>query len=458
MKTFRDPVHGNIKVEHPFILELIDSPLFQRLRHIRQLGLCCLAFPGAEHSRFQHALGAYHLANVVLNGWRQNLAFELPNADRLTVLAAALLHDVGHGPYSHALEHVFSGLSHESIGQQLIRQYLGPIFERHGLQVEECCHLLLPSKAFSPASQLQPPSGANSLNASTSPSILMRDLISGPVDVDRMDYLQRDSLYTGVKYGLFDSERILDCLSPLETPQGLILVLQPKGVEAVEEFLFSRYFMYWQVYFHPTVRAAEAVLRLALQRARWLWTTGRNLELPAPIEFLFRAVNIETGQLNFEFDAEANHREGHLQAEFLAAFLQLEDGDLQSALKLWVASSDFVLRELSTRLRQRRLFKPLPHPGPDSPKLSEVRKFLAQKMGAEVSPYFLGEDLAVGLSKSGGQRPRVVTGAHSWTDLVNVTRSDAILALEKSQRAHGHLFVPCEYRCEVAEILAVPRA
>jgi uncharacterized protein len=438
-KTFRDPVHGNMVVHHQFLLELIDTPVFQRLRHIRQLGLCSTVFPGAEHSRFQHVLGASHLAQLVCRQWHERRLLSLTTEQEQAVIAAALLHDLGHGPYSHALEHVFSGLSHETLGENLIHEFLAPIFQRHHVSIDLCCSLI---NAKTPDPQQNPHFR------------LLKELISGPVDVDRMDYLQRDSLYTGVKYGLFDSERLTHCLVPHQTDLGWQLALEQKGVEAVEEFLFSRYFMYWQVYFHPTVRACEYLLRAALTRAHWLWANRRELELPKPLEFLFEA-STQSGQLNLEFADDSQQR----QRNFLTAFANLEDGDLQSALKIWMHSSDIVLRDLSQRLRQRRFLKVLPHPIQDAPdldiaaqKMARIRDIVANARGRENLNYYLGEDLHNAPKNPTTSRPRVLTRTGQLADLAQVTRTNAIQALEHPKTV-GYLFLPEECRQPALTIL-----
>jgi HD superfamily phosphohydrolase len=241
-KTLRDPVHGNMFLPDPLILDLVDSFEFQRLRRIRQLGSCFLVFHGAEHSRFQHALGTMWLMHSVLERWEASGRLQTAPEVRKAALAAALLHDIGHGPFSHALEHTFVGIDHERLGQQIILGPLRPLLESHGCDPQDVVDLL--------TNRFREP--------------VLCELLSGQLDVDRMDYLQRDSLYTGVKYGLFDSQRILETLVPLraavnqedlfaETREGLVLAIDGKGVLAVEEFLFSRYFMYWQVYLHRAV-------------------------------------------------------------------------------------------------------------------------------------------------------------------------------------------------------------
>jgi HD superfamily phosphohydrolase len=274
---------------------------------------------------------------------------------------------------------------------------------------------------------------------------VLHELVSGTVDVDRMDYLLRDSLYTGVKYGLFDLERILNCLIPLSGPDGRpVLAIQRKGVEAVEEFLFSRYFMYWQVYYHGAVRAAELVLRLSLERARELWWADQRPPLPGHLEFLFEA-STESGQLTLDF----GHEEDSQQRQFLRAFLELDDTVIFYAIKLWSQSSDPILADLAGRVRQRRFFKVAPHPG-DPGKVEEIRDIVKRRFG-EAHRFYLGEDLPH--HHMATPIPlRVETGPGTWSALAEVSRLKATPFLEHGS-AGGYLLYPEECRAEIEKIL-----
>jgi HD superfamily phosphohydrolase len=400
-KVLRDPVYGNISIPSRVLLELVDSPEFQRLRRIRQLGMCFAVFHGAEHSRFQHALGVMWLMHRILEHWHQRRLLELSEEERQTACAAALLHDVGHGPFSHALERVFSGVDHEVLGRRVIRRRLGPILERNGLD----------------------PARVEAILAGTDPNPVFHELLSSQLDVDRMDYLQRDSLYTGVKYGLFDIDRIVDTVLPMrEGPdQPVLTAVDPKGTEAVEEYLFSRYFMHWQVYLHRTVRAAEVLLRVVLQRARAVHSEQpRAVHLPPNLRFLF------------EVHPDDEDR-------FLESFLDLDDFDVFHAIKLWRGSPDPVLADLATRFAGRRPFKALDHPG-EGEVLERIRESVRECHGADWE-WYLHEDTpsdrGYGVYEPGSARIPIRVLLHppsGWREISQVTRTDAVLALARHVR------------------------
>lgn len=419
-KTFRDPVHGNLTIPHPLIQDLVDTFEFQRLRRIRQLGSCFMVFHGAEHSRFQHALGTMWLMHSVLLRWDEEGLLKLSPEVRKAALAAALLHDVGHGPFSHALEHTFVGLDHEGLGHQIIRGPLAEVMHRHDCDPEDVVALL--------TSQYKEP--------------VLCELLSGQLDVDRMDYLQRDSLYTGVKYGLFDSERILDTLVPLQTTlseqdlfaqtrEGLVLAIDSKGVLAVEEFLFSRYFMYWQVYLHRAVRAAELMLRLILGRARELFLGEHPLWLPPNLEFLFA----------YQASTETDRVTPLPSPEFLENYLGLDDFDLFHAIKMWRKDSDPVLSDLSNRFLSRRLFK-----GSElsaQPNLTGRLKKRAKERYGDLWTYYLSVDplnsLSYGIYRPGTDHPirTTVPPTDGWQEISRATHSNAILGLSNNAMVTG---------------------
>ena len=400
-KVLRDPVYGNITIPSRVLLDLVDSPEFQRLRRIRQLGMCFTVFHGAEHSRFQHALGVMWLMHRILEHWHQRSLLDLQEEQRLAACAAALLHDVGHGPFSHALERVFSGVDHEALGRRIVRRRLAPILERHGLE----------------------PDLVEALMAGTFPDPVFHELLSSQLDVDRMDYLQRDSLYTGVKYGLFDIDRIIYTIVPMrERPDGpLVSAVDPKGTEAVEEYLFSRYFMHWQVYLHRTVRAAEVMLRVVLQRARAVHAEHPgDLHLPPNLSFLFLQSPSQ-------------------EDDFLEAFLNLDDFDVFHAIKLWRQSRDPVLADLATRFVGRRPFKALDHPG-EGELMDRIRQCVKDCHGSDWE-WYLHEDTpsdrGYGVYEPGGGGVPIrvlLDPPHRWQEISEVTRTDAVLALARQVR------------------------
>jgi HD superfamily phosphohydrolase len=415
-KVLRDPVHGNIVIPHPALLELMDSPELQRLRRIRQLGMCFTVYHGAEHSRFPHVLGVMWLMHRILERWQVRGLADFPPAVRLAACAAALLHDVGHGPFSHAMEHVFTGVDHEAMGRRIVGQRLAPILARHDLDPD----LVL------------------ALMEGGSPFPVLEELLSSQLDVDRMDYLRRDSLHTGVQYGLFDTERILFTLMPVQEGGRLVTAVHRKGVEAVEEYLFSRYFMHWQVYLHRTVRASEVLLRVILLRARQTHQEDpRAVHVPPNLEFLFSGM--DPGR-----------------PEFLEGFLQIDDFDFFCAIKLWRDSRDPVLADLARRFVERRPFKALPRPPEE--RMEEVRRRMRRRLGS-CWEWYLHEDtptdLGFGVYEPGGSQVPIrvlVDPPDGWLEISQATRTDAILALGR-QVSRPYLMVAPECREEIAPLV-----
>jgi len=411
-KTFRDPVHGDIQLPHGVICELIDHPDFQRLRRIRQLGVCYYTFHGAEHSRFQHTLGACWLAFQVVRNWTWQQQVELTPQELQATLCATLLHDVGHGPFSHALEHVFTGVDHESIGWELIRTRFRSVLERHGVEPEMVISIL----------------------RGDYPRALLHELISGQLDVDRMDYLQRDSLFTGTRYGLFDVQRILSSMvSVYDLERGSeVLAVDAKAIEAVEAFLFSRYFMHWQVYFHRAVRASEFLLRAILERARALYVERpRRLVVPDGLRFLFEGAQ-------------------GLTSEFLNGFIASDDSDILQAIKLWQNGSDAVLADLCQRFLSRRLPKVIEG---GTPELQQAVRAIVARRFPQVKLYY-GVDRPSDLALENAKTPiRVLTGrGRQWSHLAEVTRTSALRSL--SERVSQDLILyPPECRHEVERLL-----
>ncbi len=416
-KVLRDPVHGSLPIPFPVLLDLIDTPAFQRLRSIRQLGMCFTTFHGAEHSRFQHVLGVMWLMHRVLDRWHGRGLCQLPLEERQAACCAALLHDIGHGPFSHALERVFSSVDHESLSRRIVRERLAPVLERHGVSAEM----------------------VSSMMEGTYPRLAFHELLASQLDVDRMDYLLRDSLFTGVRYGLFDLDRILASLVPLCDDQGgLLAALDPRGVDAVEEFLFSRYFMQWQIYRHRTVRSAETLLRVVLERSRKAYERDPAcLVIPPNLLVLFRGENPQS---------EA----------FLDHFLLLDDFDLFHAIKLWRSSSDTVLADLARRFTERRPYKVLAHPGP-GPRLEAVEALVRERFGDDWGCYLRAdtpEDAGFEVYRGDHNRPiRVKTGDSTWREFSQMTRTDAVLALATTVRNELLMIAP-ELRDEAEKLLA----
>jgi uncharacterized protein len=309
-KIINDPVYGFITLDDPLIYEIISHPWYQRLRRIKQLALSHLVYPGAVHSRLHHSLGAYHLMTQALFELKAK-GVEITIAEEQAARIAILLHDIGHGPFSHALEKiVIQSLDHEALSL-LIMEKLNQ--EKNG-QLEM----------------------AISIFKGIYPKKFLHQLISGQLDVDRMDYLARDSFFTGVSEGTIGYDRILKML----TVHNGELMVEEKGIYSIEEFLVSRRLMYWQVYLHKTVLCTEMTLVRILERARWLQEHGdKQVVLHDTLSlFLF------------------NQLEGHLK-NHLDLFCQLDDTDVISAIKAWSKHDDQVLAILCLSVLNRKLFK-----------------------------------------------------------------------------------------------------
>ncbi|TDQ38773.1 HD domain-containing protein [Aureibacillus halotolerans] len=307
-KVFKDPVHRYIHVRDKLIWDLIGTKEFQRLRRVRQLGTSYLTFHGAEHSRFNHSLGVYEIVRRIVEVFKDRPHWR--EEDRLLCLCAALLHDIGHGPFSHSFEKVFH-LDHEEWSRRII------------LGNTEINAIL---KQASPTL----PQRVSDVIEKTDENKLIVSLISSQIDADRMDYLQRDAFYTGVSYGHFDMERILRVMRPTEDQA----VIKHSGMHAVEDYIMSRYQMYWQVYFHPVTRSAEVILTKVLHRAKELFEQGYAFQYP-PVHFesLFKE------QISLD------------------EYLQLDEAIVMYYFHMWQHEKDGILNDLCDRFMNRRLYK-----------------------------------------------------------------------------------------------------
>jgi HD superfamily phosphohydrolase len=311
LKIFNDPIYGFISIPNALIYDLIQHPYFQRLRRISQMGLSSLVYPGANHTRFHHALGCMHLmqkAVVVLRFKGVAISIEEENA----LYIAILLHDIGHGPFSHAMERsIVEDVHHEEIS----------LLFMHQLNVEFDGQLNLAIQVFEGDYHRK----------------FMLQLISSQLDMDRMDYLKRDSFYSGVAEGNVNSERLIQMMNVVED----VLVIEEKGIYSVEKFLMSRRLMYWQAYLHKTSLVAELILTRVLKRAKELTLKGTVLPCSDPLQFFLQnKVTMDT----FDMDT-------------LDLFSQLDDFDIISALKAWQRQDDFILSSLSKMIINRDLLK-----------------------------------------------------------------------------------------------------
>ena len=312
-KIINDPLYGFISLQGGIILNLIEHPYFQRLRRISQLGLTSLVYPGALHTRFHHAIGAMYLMQKAINVLRSK-GQEISNHEAEGAKIAILLHDIGHGPYSHSLEHsIVDNISHEELS----------LFYMHKLNNEFNGKLDLAIQIF---------------KDEYSKSYL-HQLVSSQLDMDRMDYLNRDSFYTGVQEGVVGAERIVNMLNVVNDK----LVVESKGIYSVEKFLIARRLMYWQVYFHKTVVSAEQMLIKVLQRAKELSQNNIKLFGTSSLQHL----------LNNNFTIE----DFKSNPKVFEAFTELDDYDIMASIKEWQNHSDNILASLSNKIVKRELFK-----------------------------------------------------------------------------------------------------
>ncbi len=337
MKILNDPIYGFITVPHPTVLRLIDHPWFQRLRYIKQLGLGHLVYPGALHTRFHHALGAMHLMGDAIATLRGK-GHAITDEEALGARIAILLHDIGHGPFSHALEHsLVEGIGHEAVSALVM----------DALNTEFNGALDLGIRIF----------------RDEYPKRFLHQLVSGQLDVDRIDYLNRDSFYTGVSEGVIGGERIIKMLQVVDDK----LVVEEKAIYSIEKFLVARRLMYWQVYLHKTVVACEMMLVETLRRAKELALGGTTVfASPALLRFL-----------------SADHdRSSFSDPAILSDFLKLDDHDVMGAVKVWCDHPDKVLSQLATDLVHRRnlRIRLQNEPWPQA-KVDELRDRVAAQLG-----------------------------------------------------------------------------
>ncbi|NUU59554.1 HD domain-containing protein [Paenibacillus agri] len=337
-KVFKDPVHNYIHVQDVIIWRLINTKEFQRLRRIRQLGTSYLTFHGAEHSRFSHSLGVYEITRRIISQFERSGYKGWIPEERLLTLCAALLHDLGHGPFSHSIEEAFE-MNHEDWTCRII------------LENTEITNILRDVEEDFPQK-------VASVIAKTYEHEIVVNLVSSPLDADRMDYLLRDAYYTGVNYGTIDIDRILRVLRPYN---GRVVVKE-SGMHAIEDYLMSRYQMYWQVYFHPVTRSSEIILRQIFRRAKELYLEGYN----------FKFMIHPLGDL--------------LQGEVtVQQYLLLDEALVQTAFMQWTLEEDGLLSDLCSRFIHRKLYKYVETESLNQETIDEIRRSFA---GAGLDPEY----------------------------------------------------------------------
>ena len=337
---FNDPIYGFISTPNKDVRKLIEHPYFQRLRRIKQLGLTHLVYPGAYHTRFQHAMGAMHLMGLAIEVLRGK-DIKISDEEAKGVYIAILLHDIGHGPFSHTLESsIVHGVTHEDLSEMFMDR----------LNVEFDGKLDMAIQIFKNKHKKK----------------FLHQLVSSQLDMDRLDYLKRDSFFSGVLEGVVSSDRIIKMLN---VKNGM-LVVDVKGIYSVEKFLISRSLMYWQVYLHKTVIAAEFLLIKILKRAKYLAQKKEDVfGTPALLYFLRQKVN----RVKFEEENETLER-----------FSKIDDYDIFSAIKVWTEHTDLILSDLCQKMVNRKLFKVEIKDRPFSKvRIEQIKAKVIAKLGIE---------------------------------------------------------------------------
>ncbi len=311
-KIINDPIYGFVTIHHDIIFDCIELPEFQRLRKIKQLGLTSLVYPGAQHTRFQHAIGAMHLMQIAIKSLRAK-DIDISKEEEVGALLAILLHDIGHGPFSHTLEHsILDDVNHENLSSYLMHQINNKMNGQLSLAIQ-----IFEDKYDRP---------------------FFHQLVSSQMDMDRLDYLRRDSFYTGVSEGTVGIERIIQMLNVRDNQ----LIIDQKGIYSVEKFLMARRFMYWQVYLHKTSIAADELLLNILKRAKAIVNTPVSIKVSPYLQFFLE--NSFT-----KHDLSNNN--------VIENFCNLDDSEIYSAIKIWQNSNDKTLSVLCKMLTNRDLLK-----------------------------------------------------------------------------------------------------
>jgi HD superfamily phosphohydrolase len=398
-RVFNDPVHRYIHVRDRVIWDVIGTSEFQRLRRIKQLGTTYLVFHGAEHSRFHHSLGVYEIVRRIIDDGFNGRP-EWNNEERLLTMCAALLHDLGHGPFSHAFEKVFD-LDHEQFTQAIL---LGDT------EVNAVLRRVAPDF----------PQKVADVIGKTYPDKLVVSLISSQIDADRMDYLQRDAYFTGVSYGHFDMERILRVMRPTEEQA----VIKYSGMHAVEDYIMSRYQMYWQVYFHPVSRSAEVILTKILHRAKHLYESG------------------------YIFKQEPVHFHSFFDKTFvLEDYIALDENILMTYFQVWMKEDDAIMSDLCYRFINRRLFQYAEFdPATEYRKIGELEQ-LFKEAGIDPAYYLVTDsssDLPYDFYGPGEENERLPIYLQMRNgDLSELSRSsDVVDAISGKRRTDHKIYFP----------------
>lgn len=381
-KVINDPVYGFITINHPLIFRIVEHKFYQRLRRIHQMALAYLVYPGAVHTRLHHSLGAYHLMGCAIDSLRLK-GVDISNEEEVAAKAAILLHDVGHGPFSHALEaELLPGIHHEKLSLYIMKKL---------------------NQEFDGALQM-----AIDIFTNNYPKKFLSQLVSSQLDVDRMDYLMRDSFFTGVSEGVFGWDRILKMMTVYNNE----LVMEEKGIHSIETFLIARRQMYWQVYLHKTVIASEKTLKNIIKRVKYLHSIGQQNLHTTPIVDYFL----------FEFDDILND-------DVLEKFCEFDDVEISYSIKLWSKHKDDVLRNLCKMILNRNLPKVKLSSQPFSANLvDEKRQYAKEKLNLnnESVTYFVFEGIVKNTMYKPNDEPiKILYKNNSLSSIINV--DDALI-------------------------------
>ncbi len=399
-KIINDPLYGFISLEGGIILKLIEHPYFQRLRRISQLGLTKMVYPGANHTRFHHAIGAMHLMQKAIRILKQK-GVDISEQEAMAAKIAILLHDIGHGPFSHALENtIVTNISHEDLSL-LYMQHLNEEFEGK---------LSLAIDIFN-----------NNYHKS-----FLHQLVSSQLDMDRLDYLNRDSFYSGVQEGIIGSERIINMLNVVDHH----LVVESKGIYSVEKFLIARRLMYWQVYFHKTVVCSEQILIKILTRAKELSRKNVDLFCTSSLkEFLYADITMA----DFESDKST-----------LKTFSKLDDYDIYTCLKEWQNCSDKILSYLSKSIIERKLFKVKLLDEPmNKDTISSLKHTISKKytlVEGELDYYFITGQITNNTYKLNDSDINILYKNKTISDLISSADKSTISALTKNVKKYFYCY------------------
>jgi len=390
-KIINDPVYGFISIRNELIYDIIQHPYFQRLRHIKQLGLSNLVYPGAQHTRFHHALGAMHLMGRAIGTLRAK-GIEVSEQELEAAQIAILLHDIGHGPLSHTLEQtLLEGVPHESLSYLFMKS----LNQQFNGQLELALQFFRNSY----------------------PRKFFHQLISGQLDIDRLDYLKRDSFFTGVMEGTIGIDRIIELLN---VHDGM-LVVEEKGIFSIESFLHARRLMYWQVYLHKTSVSAERMLVNLIRRAQYLSYAEDSLTASEPLK-LFLRQNYTLAEFS-------------TQPDLLETFGQLDDSDIWGAIKLWRDHPDEILSGLCNRLLIRELFQISLRVDPiKKTEIESVRQAVHQSFGIlrkDANYLFSYGTVSNEAYITGGQPINILTKSGQVVDIVEASDLPTIRAMSK---------------------------